>query len=153
MNGRHSTFKTSSAPAAFAVGAGARLKICLVLLAILLNARGAQSGEAVLVEAALPGEIFFRCERVTLTGFFQAQEAPAHGCYHLCLAADDPAMAAGWREISNCQRAPVGADDIVDAGTQLTVSVHTLLLTHTHGTLRNWRFQLVQLKATLREAS
>ena len=41
------------------------------LLPILLNARGAQSGEAVLFDRELPGQEFFGRQRVTLAGLFK----------------------------------------------------------------------------------
>ena len=45
-------------------------------------------------------------------------------------------MAAWRRQIGDRQRAPIGTDDVINAGTQLTV--HTQTHSHTLGT-RNWR--------------
>ncbi len=102
------------------------------LRAVLLYPRGAQACETVLVKRSLPGQIFFRGQCITITGFFEAQKAPAYGCNNFGFPPDDPAVASWWWQVRYGQRRPVGADDIVDAGTQLTVSVHTLLLTLTH---------------------
>jgi hypothetical protein len=99
---------------------------------ILLYPRGPQPCQTVLVQRPLPRQVFLGRQRVTITGFLEAQEAPAYGCNHFGFAPDDPAVTTWWWQIRYCQRAPVGADDIVDAGTQLTVSVHTLVLTLTH---------------------
>jgi hypothetical protein len=43
----------------------------VVLLPVLLDARGAQAGEAVLVDRILPGEKFLDRQRVTAAGFFE----------------------------------------------------------------------------------
>lgn len=107
--------------------------------AILLDARGAQAGEAVLVEGALPAQIFLGGQRVALTGFLEAQQAPAHSCHHFRLAADNPAVIARRGQVRNCERTAIGTDDIVDAGTQLTVHTQTHSQTlgpETHGYIR-----------------
>jgi hypothetical protein len=91
--------KRSSQRKKAALASGFKLRNQSELLAILLNARGAQSGQSIFFEGALPGEIFFCGERVALAGFFEAQQAAADCCHHFGLTPDDPAMAAGWWQI------------------------------------------------------
>src|SRR5688500_13290615 len=64
------------------------------LLAILLNARGAQACEPVLVDGILPGEELFDGQRVAAAGFFERQQTAAHGGNNLGLAPDNPAFRA-----------------------------------------------------------
>ena len=45
------------------------------LLAVLLDARGAQAGEAVLVDRILPGQEFFDGKRVAGAGFLERKQA------------------------------------------------------------------------------
>src|SRR4051812_35753739 len=54
-------------------------------LPVLLNARGAQTGEAVLVDRGLPGEEFLYRERIAAARFFKRKQAAAHGCDDLGL--------------------------------------------------------------------
>ena len=100
------------------------------LLPILLYPRRPQSGQAVLVQRSLPAQIFFCRQRITFTRFFQRQQAPAHCCHHFGLAPDDPAMAAWWWQICNCQGTTIRPDDIINAGTQLYIH-YANSLTHT----------------------
>jgi hypothetical protein len=84
------------------------------LLAVLLDARGAQARKTVLVDGDLPAQEFLRGQRVALTGFLEAQQAAANGGDNLRLAADDPTAGAGWRQVGNRQGTAVGPDDILD---------------------------------------
>jgi hypothetical protein len=61
-------------------------------LAVLLNARGAQAGEAMLVDGILPGKEFLDGQRITRASLFQRQQAAAYRSDHLSLAADDPTL-------------------------------------------------------------
>ncbi len=77
-------------------------------VAVLLDARSAQAGETMAVDGGLPGKEFFDSKRVTLTGFFQAQQATANSRDNLCLPADDPAPRVRRRKIRNRQGLPSG---------------------------------------------
>src|SRR6266511_2311647 len=85
----------------------------LVLLAILLNARGAQAGEPVLVDRILPGEEFLDRERIAAAGFLERKQPAAHGGNHLGLAPDDPTLRARRRQIRDCERAAVRPDHVL----------------------------------------
>jgi hypothetical protein len=61
------------------------------LVTVLLDTRRAQAGQAVTADRRLPGQELFYGKRVTLTRFFQAQQATAHSRDNLSLAADNPA--------------------------------------------------------------
>src|SRR5690348_15974052 len=61
-----------------------------VLQPILLDARGAQPGEAVLIDRVLPGEEFFDRQGVARAGLFKRQQATAHSRNDFGLAPDDP---------------------------------------------------------------
>ena len=84
------------------------------LLAILLDAGGAQSGKAVAVDRILPGEEFLDRQRVATAGLFEREQSAANGCDHLGLAANHPALRSRCREIGNGERAAVGPDDVLD---------------------------------------
>src|SRR4051812_7670693 len=101
-------------------------------VAVLLDARGAQTGEAMTVDGGLPGKEFFDSERVTLAGFFQAQQATANSRDNLCLPADDPAPRIRRGKIRNRQGAAIGADDIFHSGTY-HFGHWTLYTTQDHG--------------------
>jgi hypothetical protein len=60
------------------------------LLAVLLNARGAQAGETVLIDGQLPAQEFFGCQGIALTGFLKAQKPATNGSDDLGLASDHP---------------------------------------------------------------
>src|SRR4051812_18137711 len=85
-------------PAFVKLGAGPEL------LAILLDARGAKSGEAVLVDRILPGEELLDGQRVARAGFLEGEQAAAHGSHDFRLAADDPAFGSRSRQIRNRER-------------------------------------------------
>src|SRR5476651_2664919 len=84
------------------------------LLPVLLDARGAQAGKAMLVDGGLPGEEFLDRQCVTGASFFEGQQATAHGRNHLSLAADDPALCARRGQIRNRERTAVRPDHILD---------------------------------------
>src|SRR6187397_2284464 len=83
------------------------------LLAVLLNPRRTQPGKAVLVDRVLPGEEFLDGERVAGAGLFQRQQSATDRGDHLCLAADDPALGRGRRQVRNGQRTAIWPDDIL----------------------------------------
>src|ERR1700730_7301819 len=81
------------------------------LLPVLLNARGAQGGEAVLIDGILPRQEFFDRERIPAAGLLQRKQAAAHGRDHLRFAADDPAFRSRGGQIRDRERTPVGAGE------------------------------------------
>ena len=84
------------------------------LFPVLLDAGGAQSGQAVLVDGHLPAQEFLGGQRVALTGLFKAEQATADGGDNLGFAANDPSAGAGGREVGNRQGTAVGPNDILD---------------------------------------
>src|SRR5258708_39677992 len=90
------------------------------LLPVLLDTRGAQARKPVLVDRALPAQIFLDRQDVAFAGFFQTQQTAAHGRDNLSLAADHPTVIAGRRKIGDRERTAIGPDDVVYAWTQLT---------------------------------
>jgi hypothetical protein len=87
------------------------------LVAVLLDARGAQAGKAMIGNRTLPGEEFFDGQRVTITRFFEAQQATPHRCDDFCLPSDDPTPGICGRQISDGKWTAIGADDIFNAWT------------------------------------
>src|SRR5215471_20207646 len=85
----------------------------LGLLPVLLDARGAQAGEAMLVDRILPGEELLDRERVAAAGLLERQQPAAHGGDDFGLAADDPALGARCRQIGSRQRTAVGTGHIL----------------------------------------
>src|SRR6266540_4288300 len=83
------------------------------LLPVLLDARRAQAGEAVLVDRVLPGEEFLDRQSITAASFLEGEQPAAHGGDHLGLAPDDPALRARCRQIRNRQRAAVRPDHVL----------------------------------------
>jgi hypothetical protein len=79
-----------------AVGYGERL------LAILLDAGGAQSREAMLIDGKLPGKEFVDGQRVTAAGLLKGEQATANRRHYFGLAADNPPFGSGCGQIRNC---------------------------------------------------
>jgi hypothetical protein len=73
-----------------------------VLLPILLDAGGAQSGEAMLVDGKLPGQEFVDGQRVAAAGFLEGEQAAADRGNDFGLAADHPPFGPGRGQIRNC---------------------------------------------------
>src|SRR6516164_3033539 len=82
------------------------------LLAILLNARRAQSGKAVLVDGVLPREELFNRQRVAAAGLFERQQPAPDGGNDFGFAADDPTFRPRRRQIGNGQGRAVRPDHI-----------------------------------------
>src|SRR5437588_6773885 len=80
------------------------------LLPVLLNARGAQPREPVLVDGILPGEEFLDGERVAAAGLLERKKPAAHCRDHLGLATDDPPLRAWRRQVRDRKRAAVRPD-------------------------------------------
>src|SRR5205085_11789667 len=83
-----------------------------VLLAVLLNARGAQAGQTVLVDRELPGKEFVDGQRVAAAGLLKGEQAAANGSDDFSLAANDPPLGAWRRQIRDRQRTAVRPDDV-----------------------------------------
>src|SRR5690349_15690077 len=82
------------------------------LLAILLDAGGAQSGQAVLVDRELPGKKFVHGQRVTAAGLFERKQAAAYGSDNFGLTANNPPFGPGRGQVRNRKRAAVRPDDV-----------------------------------------
>ncbi len=82
-------------------------------VAVLLDARRAQAGEAELIDRHLPAQEFVDRQGVSRTGLFEREQAAAHRGDDFGLAADDPTFGRGGRQIRDRQRAAVGTDDIL----------------------------------------
>jgi hypothetical protein len=72
-----------------------------LLLAVLLNARGAQTGKAMLVDGELPGQEFIDSQRIAAAGFLQREKATANSGDDFGLTADNPPFGAGRWKIGN----------------------------------------------------
>src|SRR5256885_7910769 len=71
------------------------------LLAVLLDARGAQASKAMLVDGELPGKEFVDGQGVTAAGFLKGKQAAADGSNNLSLTANDPPFGSGRGQIRN----------------------------------------------------
>jgi len=67
------------------------------LLAILLDAGGAQPGKAVLVDGELPGQEFVDRQRVTAASFLKREQTATNRSHDFGLATDDPPLGSGCR--------------------------------------------------------
>ena len=107
------------------------------LLAVILQACGAQPWKAVLVDRTLPGQEFIDGQRVSLAGFLDAEETAAHSRYHFRLAPDDPTLGVPRGKIGDRERRPVRSDHVAPArshllfghDTQYTLSDHMITST------------------------
>jgi len=64
----------------------------------LLNARGTQTGKAMLVDRELPGQEFIDSQRITAAGFLKREETTANSGDNLGLTSDDPTFGTGrWK--------------------------------------------------------
>ena len=84
------------------------------LVAILLDARGAQAGKTVLIDGQLPRQEFVDSQRIATAGFFQREQTATNGSYNFRLAPDDPAFGGWGRQIRNGQRAAIRPNYIFD---------------------------------------
>ena len=71
------------------------------LLAILLDAGGAQSGQAMLIDGELPGQEFVDRQGVAAAGLLKGEQAAADRGNDFGLAADDPPFGSGRGQIRN----------------------------------------------------
>jgi hypothetical protein len=72
------------------------------LLAILLDAGGAQSGKAVLIDGKLPGKELVDSQRVAAASLLEGEQAAAHSGNDFGLPADNPPFGPGRGQIRNC---------------------------------------------------
>jgi hypothetical protein len=72
------------------------------LLPILLDAGGAQSGQAMLVDGKLPGQEFVDGQGVAAAGLLEGEQAAADRGNDFGLAADHPPFGPGRGQIRNC---------------------------------------------------
>src|SRR5262249_8177625 len=86
----------------------------VALLAILLNARRAQTSEAMLINRCLPGQELLDGQRVTRTSFLEGQQSATDRCDHLRFSADDPAFGRRRWQVRNSQRTTIWPDYIFD---------------------------------------
>jgi hypothetical protein len=72
------------------------------LLAILLNAGGAQSGQTMLIDGKLPGEELVDGQRVAAAGLLKGEQSAANRGNDFGLTANNPPFGTGRGQISNC---------------------------------------------------
>jgi hypothetical protein len=72
------------------------------LLAILLDAGGAQSRKAVLVDGKLPGKEFVNGQCVAAASLLEGEQAAADCGNDFGFTADNPPFGPGCRQIRNC---------------------------------------------------
>src|SRR5690606_35014245 len=73
------------------------------LMAVLLQAGGAQAGEAVIVDRGLPGEKFLDGQLVAVAGFLETEKSAPYRRHDLRLAADHPSSRIAGRKVGNGQ--------------------------------------------------
>ena len=69
---------------------------------ILLDAGGAQSGEAMLIDGKLPGKEFVDRQRVAAASLLKGEQAAAHCRNDFRLTANNPPFGARRGQIRNC---------------------------------------------------
>jgi hypothetical protein len=72
------------------------------LLAILLDARGAQPGQAMLIDGKLPGKELVDRQRVAAASLLKGEQAAADRGNDFGLTADNPPFGPGRGQIRNC---------------------------------------------------
>jgi hypothetical protein len=72
------------------------------LLAILLDAGGAQPRKAMLIDGKLPGEEFVDGQRVAAASLLEGEQAAADRGNDFGLTADNPPFGPGCGQIRNC---------------------------------------------------
>ena len=85
-------------------------------MAILLDARRAQSGEAMLINGGLPGQEFFHGQRIAVARFLEAEQTAANGGNNLSFAPDNPTPRILRRQIGDSQRTAIRPDYIFHLG-------------------------------------
>jgi hypothetical protein len=101
----------------------------LALLPVLLDARGAQAGEAMAVDRVLPGQEFLDSERIAAASLFKRKEAATHRRNDFRLAANHPALRSRRRQVGDRKRTSIGPDDVL----------HPRAVGLVHGTLTHFK--------------
>ena len=70
-------------------------------MAILLDARGAETGKSIFVNGCLPGQEFLRRQLIALTGFIEAEQTASDGGNDFRLASNNPASRIRRRQVGN----------------------------------------------------
>jgi len=70
-------------------------------LAILLDARGAQTGKTVLIDGKLPGQEFIDRQRVAAASLLKGEQTATDGGNNFGLTANNPPFGSGCRQIRN----------------------------------------------------
>lgn len=84
----------------------------LISVPILLDARGAQPGKAVLVDRGLPGQEFFNGQSIAVARFLETQKPAANCSDDFSFAPDDPTPRILRRQIGDSQRTAIRPDYI-----------------------------------------
>ena len=71
-------------------------------MAILLDAGGAQSGKAMLIDGKLPGKEFVDGQRVTAASLLKGEQAAADRGNDFGFTANNPPFGPGCGQIRNC---------------------------------------------------
>jgi hypothetical protein len=82
------------------------------LLAILLDAGGAQTGQTVLIDGKLPGQEFIDRQGVAAAGLLKGEQTTADGGNDFGFTANNPPFGSGCRQIRDCQGTAVRPDDV-----------------------------------------
>lgn len=72
-----------------------------------------------LIDGGLPVKEFIDTERITLAGFFKAEQATANGSNNFGLPANNPTTGIGRRKIGYRKRTTIRADNVLNAWTHL----------------------------------
>ena len=83
------------------------------LLAVLLNAGGAQTSEAVAVDRVLPSQEFLDGQRIAAAGLLERKKASAHGRNDFRFATNHPAFRSRRWKIGNRKRTSIGPDNVL----------------------------------------
>jgi len=83
------------------------------LLAVLLNAGGAQTSKAVAVDRVLPSQEFLDGERIAAASLLQRKKASAHGRNDFRFPTNHPAFRSRRWKVGNRKRTSIGPDNIL----------------------------------------
>src|SRR5687768_2002937 len=87
--------------------------LAIRLLPVMLDARGAQAGEAMLVDRGLPAQKLLGGEGIAAARLLEAEEAATDRRHHLRLASDDPTTGVRRGKIGDRERTAVRPDHIL----------------------------------------
>jgi len=101
-----------------------------VLLAILLDARRAQSRQAMLIDRKLPGKEFVDGQSVAAAGLFEGKQAPADCGNDFGFTANNPPFGAGAGRSAIVKGLPSGPMTYFTLGRWGSVMVYSQTLNH-----------------------